>query len=117
MRKPLIVGNWKMNTDLSDAIILANSIKKASEDLEADIVICPPFVWLVPLAEMLERAPRNLSLGAQNVSFADSGPLTGEISPLMLKDLVKYVIIGHSERRMNFHESDELISDKIHIAF
>lgn len=117
MRRPLIVGNWKMNTTLSDAVVLANSVKRAAEDLDSvEIVLCPPFTWLVPLAENLENAPKNLNLGAQNMWFADNGPVTGEISPLMIKDLVKYVILGHSERRAHFGESNALINDKIHAA-
>ncbi len=116
MRKPLIVGNWKMNTTLADAIVLTTQIKNAAEDLEADIVLCPPFTWLVPLNDLLEHAPENLFLGAQNMWFAEKGPMTGEISPLMLKDLVEYVILGHSERRFHFGESNALINDKIHAA-
>lgn len=117
MRRPLIVGNWKMNTTLADATVLANSVKKSAGDFDSvEIVLCPPFVWLVPLAEDLEHAPKNLSLGAQNMWFAESGAMTGEISPLMLKNLVKYVILGHSERRAHFDESNALINDKIHAA-
>ena len=117
MRKPLIIANWKMNTNLSDAVVIAASIKKAAEDLEAEIVLCPPFVWLVPIFEIIENGPRNLKLGAQNMWFADSGAMTGEISPIMLKEMVKYVILGHSERRAHFGESNALINDKIHAAF
>lgn len=118
MRRPLIVGNWKMNTTLSDAVVLANTIKKAAEDLdEVEIVLCPPFTWLMPLAEDFERAPKIIHLGAQNMWFADSGAITGEISPVMLKELVSYVILGHSERRSHFNESNALINDKIHAAF
>lgn len=117
MRKPIIIGNWKMNTTLSDAVVLANSVKKAAEDIDVEIVLCPPFVWLAPLAEDLEHAPKNLHLGAQNMWFAEKGAMTGEISPLMLKNLVDYVILGHSERRSHFGESNALINDKIHAAF
>ena len=117
MRRPLIVGNWKMNTSLADASVLVSSIKRAAEDLDSvEIVLCPPFVWLVPLKESLEHAPSNLSLGAQNMWFAEKGPMTGEISPPMLKGIAKYVILGHSERRLHFGESSSLINDKIHAA-
>src|SRR3972149_2022769 len=117
MRRPLIIANWKMNTDLADATVLAESVKNAASDLdEVQIVLCPPFVWLVTLEEISEKAPKNLHLGAQNMWFAEKGAMTGEISPLMLKDLVEFVIIGHSERRMHFNETDELINDKIQAA-
>lgn len=116
MRRHLIIGNWKMNTTLADATVLATQIKNAAEDLDVDIVLCPPFVWLVPLKEILEHAPSNLYLGAQNMWFAPKGAMTGEISPLMLKDLVKFVILGHSERRSHFDESNALINDKIQAA-
>lgn len=117
MRRPIIIANWKMNTTLADATVLATNVKNAAPDLDSvEIVLCPPFVWLVPLAEILDHAPKNLHLGAQNMWFADKGPMTGEVSPVMLKDLVDYVIIGHSERRAHFYESDELINDKIQAA-
>ncbi|MFA6492916.1 MAG: triose-phosphate isomerase [Patescibacteria group bacterium] len=117
MRRPLIIGNWKMNTSLSDAVVLVSSIRRAAEDLDSvEVVLCPPFVWLVPLSEDLEHAPKNLHLGAQNMWFAQSGAMTGEISPTMIKGLVKYVILGHSERRSHFGESNALINDKIHAA-
>jgi len=116
MRKPIIVGNWKMNTTLSDATILATQIKNAASNIDVDIVLCPPYTWLYPMTEILNRSPKNLHLGAQNMWFADSGAMTGEVSPLMLKNLVDFVILGHSERRSHFNESDSLINDKIHAA-
>jgi len=105
-----------MNTSLSDAVVLANSIKNAISELDAEIVLCPPFVWLYPVLEELEKRPKNLHLGAQNMWFTSSGPMTGEVSPMMLKSLVKYVIIGHSERRKNFNETNDLINDKVQAA-
>lgn len=116
MHRPLIVANWKMNTNLADATVLATQVKNAIEDLGVEVVLCPPYVWLVPLAEILEHAPANISLGAQNMWFAEKGPMTGEISPLMLKGIAKYVILGHSERRSHFDESNALINDKLHAA-
>ena len=117
MRKPLIIGNWKMNTTLSDAIVLTTAIRNAAHEIEeVEIVLCPPCVWLVPMQELLERAPKNLKLGAQNMWFADKGAMTGEVSPLMLEGLAKFVILGHSERRMHFGESNALINDKVQAA-
>lgn len=113
MRRPLIIANWKMNTTLADATVLATSVKNAVAGFDVDVVLCPPFVWLVPLVEILEHAPKNLHLGAQNMWFVEKGAMTGEISSLMLKDLVEYVILGHSERRSHFDESNALINDKI----
>lgn len=122
MRRPIIIGNWKMNTSLADATVLATQIKNAAEDLDSvEIVLCPPFVWLVTLAEILNPpaggGPDNLYLGAQNMWFAEKGAMTGEVSPLMLKGLVRFVILGHSERRSHFGESNALINDKIHAAY
>lgn len=116
MRKPIIVGNWKMNTTLADATVLATTIKNNIADLDIDVVLCTPFVWLYPAAEILEKSPKNIHLGAQNMWFAPKGAMTGEISPPMVKALAKYVILGHSERRSHFHEDNSLINDKIQAA-
>lgn len=120
MRKPIIIGNWKMNTTLADATILATEIKNNISGLDVDVVLCPPFVWLVSISEIINPPTSgslsNLHLGAQNMWFAEKGAMTGEVSPIMLKNLAKYVILGHSERRSHFSESDALINDKIHAA-
>jgi triosephosphate isomerase len=116
MRKPLIIANWKMNTSLADATVLATSVKNMVGSLDIEVVLCPPFVWLYPLSEILEKAPKNIALGGQNMWFTEYGSMTGEISPLMLKGLAKYVILGHSERRKNLGETTELINDKIRAA-
>ncbi len=108
--KNLIVANWKMNpVSQKEAKDIFEGIKKGVEGVNAEVVICPPFVYL-PLL-------KGLALGAQNVYSEDKGAFTGEISPATLKDLgVEYVIIGHSERRKYFHETDEIINKKIKSA-
>lgn len=118
MRKSLIIANWKMNTDLADATVLTTSIKNAVAGLDVEIVLCPPFVWLYPMSEILSSggALKNLHLGAQNMWFTNYGAITGEVSPLMIKKMAKYVIIGHSERRKNLFETNELINDKVTAA-
>lgn len=115
MRKPLIVGNWKMNTDMADSKILASKIKTQVGSLTAiDIVLCPPFLYIPQIAQLVEAS--NIQVGAQNMFWEDSGAYTGEISPLMLRQLVKYVIIGHSERREYFDETDEIVNKKVQAA-
>lgn len=108
--KPLIVANWKMNPNSQkEAEEIFDGIKKGASGASAEVVICPPFVYL-PLL-------KGLPLGAQDAYFEEKGAFTGEISPLMLKDLgVEYVIIGHSERRKYFRETDESVNKKIKTA-
>ena len=105
-----------MNTSLADAIIITGQVKNHVGHLDVDVVLAPPFVWLYPMAEILSGGPKNIKLAAQNMWFTDSGAMTGEVSPLMLKNMVKYAILGHSERRANFSESNDLINDKVHAA-
>lgn len=119
MRTPLIAGNWKMNTSLADAHLLAGGILNEAEHLEhIEIVLCPPAVWLAELAhhEVPPRRLPHLKLGAQNMYHEESGAFTGEISPLMVKELAEYVILGHSERTHVFGERPELISHKVQSA-
>ncbi len=115
--KRYVIGNWKMNTTLPDAMVLATGIKDfAHEFNNIGIVICPPFTWLYPIAEAFRHKPSNLSIGAQNMYWQEKGAYTGEISPLMLKGMLDYVILGHSERRYIFEEDDENINEKVKSA-
>ncbi|MBN3554364.1 triose-phosphate isomerase [Fictibacillus nanhaiensis] len=117
MRKPIIAGNWKMNKTLSEARSFVEEVKGLVPSAETvDSVICAPALFLDSLADESEGTP--LAIGAQNMHFEESGAFTGEISPVMLKDLnVQYVILGHSERRELFGETDELVNQKTHAAF
>lgn len=114
MRKPLIAGNWKMNNTIDEAVTLVNSLLKSAEEYpNVEIVICPPFVSLASVEELLKSS--SIKLGAQNIHYEDKGAFTGEVSPLMLKDICQYVIIGHSERRQYFND-DEFVNRKIKAA-
>jgi len=114
-RAPLIVANWKMNTTLADATVLLTTVRNGLEAIEGiEVVLCPPYVWLVPLAEELHKAKlHNLHLGAQNMFWQDEGAFTGEVSPVMLKHLVSYVILGHSERVAHFGETETVVNRKL----
>lgn len=115
MRRPMIVGNWKMNTTLDEAIELTGSILPEIEDVKRiDRVICPPFISLATIRRMLEKS--SVDLGAQNLFYEEKGAYTGEISPNMLARLCQFVIIGHSERRQYFNETNAIVNKKIKAA-
>jgi triosephosphate isomerase len=115
MRTPIIAGNWKMHKTVADAIDLAQEVRDAVRDINTvDVVLCPPFTALAAVREVL--AGSNVGLGAQNMYWAEQGAFTGEISPVMLKELGDYVIIGHSERRQFFGEIDDGVNNKIKAA-
>lgn len=112
MRKVIIAGNWKMNKTVSESVEFIEKLKKEELDKEVECVVCAPFISL----ERLSVASKNtaIKLGAQNVSQYDNGAYTGEISTSMLKDLnMEYVILGHSERRQYFLETNEVINQKV----
>ncbi len=112
MRKKIIAGNWKMNKTPAEAVELAKMLKDKVNTDEKDVVFCVPAIDIIPVGEVLKGT--NIALGAENVYFEESGAYTGEISPIMLKEAgVKYVIIGHSERREYFGETDETVNKKV----
>jgi triosephosphate isomerase len=116
MRKPMMAGNWKMNKTVAESVQLAQLIRQGVEAITAvDRVLCPTFVSLAGVRTALVRS--GMAVGAQNMHWAESGAYTGEVSGQMLQGLVEYVIIGHSERRQYFAETDEGVNKKAHAAF
>ena len=117
MRKPIIAGNWKMYKTLSEAVDFVEQVKSqvpANDKVEA--VVCSPALFLPSLVEAAKGT--DLAIGAQNMHFETEGAFTGEISPTQLADIhVKYVVLGHSERREYFNETDEAVNKKAHAAF
>ena len=111
-RKKLIAGNWKMNCDVEESLNLARKLSSSEFNNDVDVLVCPPFTSLYTVIQELKNS--SIKVGAQNMHFEDNGAFTGEVSPIMLKNMgVEYVIIGHSERRQHFGETDQTINKKI----
>jgi triosephosphate isomerase len=138
MRKPFIAGNWKMHKTIHEAVTLVKDLHVAlEEDPRArvaprsdislmdevqvldccTVAVCPPFTALAAVRQALSETESSIGLGAQNMHWETQGAFTGEISPVMLQGLCDYVIIGHSERRTLFGETDEMVNRKLHAAF
>ncbi len=115
-RRPLVIGNWKMNTSLDDALKLAQATAGIADEVRSsvEVGICPPFPWIVPIAEMVRET--SLTVGAQDLSPEANGAFTGDVSASMLRPWCRFVLAGHSERRTIHRESDELVARKVRVA-
>lgn len=116
MRKAIMAGNWKMNNTVEESLKLVDELKPLVLGANCDIVICPTFVSLDAVLKAVKGT--NIKVGAQNMYFEEKGAFTGEVSPIMLQRMgVDYVVIGHSERRQYFNETDESVNKKLKAAF
>jgi triosephosphate isomerase len=112
---PIIAGNWKMNTSVAEAVELVTGMKKRLNSISGvEKVLCPPFISLTTVKELIKGT--SIKLGAQNMYFELTGAYTGEISPVMLPGLCEFVILGHSERRAHFGDSDQIVNKKVQAA-
>ena len=115
-RRKIIAGNWKMNMPPSQAVALVNELKPLVANEDVDVVFCVPAIDIIPAMEAAKGS--NINIGAENMYYEEKGAFTGEIAPNMLTDVgVKYVVLGHSERREYFAETDETVNKKVLKAF
>ncbi len=115
MRKPFVAGNWKMNKTSAQAVILVNELLPLLKEFpQVEQVVCPSYLAIPAVSEILHGS--RLGVGAQNLYFESSGAFTGEVAPDMVKEFCQYVIIGHSERRAKFGETDESVNKKVKAA-
>jgi triosephosphate isomerase len=115
MRIPLIAGNWKMNTTVDEAVRLVKEMLPGLDAVDnIEKLVCPPFISLTSVLDVLKGS--SVKLGAQNLHYVEKGAYTGEISPLMLAGICEYVIIGHSERRRYFGDTNEVVNKKVQAA-
>ena len=115
MRTPIVAGNWKMHKTIAEAVELTRGVRRGVMDLEGvEVMLCPPFTALAAVRDTI--GPAKIGLGAQTMYFEEQGAFTGEVSPLMLAELCQYVILGHSERRQFFGETDEGVNKKAKAA-
>ena len=117
MRKNIVAGNWKMNKTLQEGIALAKELNEvlANEKPNCDVIICTPFIHLASVAPLVD--PAKIGVGAENCADKESGAYTGEVSAAMVASTgAKYVILGHSERRAYYHETVEILEEKVKLA-
>ncbi len=115
MRRPFVAGNWKMNMTAAEArVLLSEMLPGLSAIQEVEIVLCPPFTSILPVASLVTGTP--IGVGAQDMYWEASGAFTGEVAPPMVAEFCKYVILGHSERRANFGDTDEHVNRKVKAA-